>query len=142
VFDGSNQIVAVTSFGLNPNCMGNGFASRTDIANAQSFILPCRSREPRMRGDCILGMMKYHTAMAKAKVAVTLENTTLRRLDRLVSTARFANRSQAIEAAVEEKLERLDRRRLAEECGKLDPEAEKALAELGLDEDAGTWPQY
>jgi Arc/MetJ-type ribon-helix-helix transcriptional regulator len=87
-------------------------------------------------------MMKYPTAMPKAKVAVTLESTTLRRLDRLVSTARFANRSQAIEAAVEQQLERLDRRRLAEECSKLDPEAEKSLADLGLGEDAGAWPQY
>jgi Arc/MetJ-type ribon-helix-helix transcriptional regulator len=87
-------------------------------------------------------MMKYHTAMAKAKVAVTLENTTLDRLDRLVSAARFANRSQAIEVAVEEKLARLERRRLAEESSKLDPEAEKALADVGLDADVDAWPRY
>jgi metal-responsive CopG/Arc/MetJ family transcriptional regulator len=71
--------------------------------------------------------------MAKAKVAVTLDSSTLDRLDRLVKAARFSNRSQAIEMAVEEKLDRLERRRLAEECAKLDPGAEKALAELGLE---------
>jgi metal-responsive CopG/Arc/MetJ family transcriptional regulator len=80
--------------------------------------------------------------MAKAKVAVTLESTTLDRLDKLVKAARFTNRSQAIEIAVQEKLARLERRRLAEECAKLDPEAEKALADQGLEADAESWPEY
>ena len=34
----SNVIVGITSFGLNANCVGGGFAYRTDIANAQDFI--------------------------------------------------------------------------------------------------------
>jgi hypothetical protein len=39
VFNGtSNEIVAITSFGLNENCVGADFAYRTDIANAQDFI--------------------------------------------------------------------------------------------------------
>jgi Arc/MetJ-type ribon-helix-helix transcriptional regulator len=80
--------------------------------------------------------------MAKAKIAVTLESSTLARLDRLVSTARFANRSQAIELAVDEKLARLDRSRLAEECAKLDPRLEQDLADLGLEADGTTWPEY
>jgi metal-responsive CopG/Arc/MetJ family transcriptional regulator len=80
--------------------------------------------------------------MAKAKVAVTLETSTLERLDRLVDAARFANRSQAIEMAVVEKLERLERRRLAEECTKLDPAAEQAFADLGLEADGASWPEY
>jgi metal-responsive CopG/Arc/MetJ family transcriptional regulator len=77
--------------------------------------------------------------MAKAKVAVTLEVDTLKRLDQLVSTARFANRSQAIEAAVDEKLRRLEHRRLADECAKHDPDGERALAEIGLGEDIAAW---
>jgi metal-responsive CopG/Arc/MetJ family transcriptional regulator len=80
--------------------------------------------------------------MAKAKVAVTLERSTLDRLDRLVAAARFVNRSQAIEMAVEEKLDRLERRRLAEECTKLDPASEQALADLGLEADGVAWPEY
>ena len=70
--------------------------------------------------------------MPKAKVAVTLDTRTLRRVDRLVRDALFPNRSQAIEAAITEQLARLDRRRLAEECAKLDPSAERAMAEKGL----------
>jgi Arc/MetJ-type ribon-helix-helix transcriptional regulator len=80
--------------------------------------------------------------MPKAKVAVTLDERTLRRVDRLVRDARYPNRSQAIEAAVTEQLDRLERRRLAEECAKLDPVAERALAEEGLGSDLAEWPEY
>jgi hypothetical protein len=39
VFQGtSSVIVGITSFGLNANCAGSGFAYRTDIASAQDFI--------------------------------------------------------------------------------------------------------
>ena len=46
----------------------------------------------------------------------------------------FPSRSQAIEVAVQEKLARLDQGRLARECAKLDPDFEKALAEVGFAE--------
>lgn len=80
--------------------------------------------------------------MARAKVAVTLKESTLRRLDLLVKQAVFPNRSQAIQSAVEEKLDRLERSRLARECAKLDPALEKALAEEGMSEDVLHWPEY
>ena len=70
--------------------------------------------------------------MGKAKVAITLDEDTLRRVDRLISNQVFPNRSQAISEAIEEKLKRLERRRLARECAKLDPKFEKAMAEEGL----------
>ncbi len=80
--------------------------------------------------------------MAKSKVAISLDGETLRRLDRLVRQDVFPNRSQAIQLAIEEKLERLERSRLAEECGKLDPTYEKLLAEEGMSEDLSQWPAY
>ena len=80
--------------------------------------------------------------MAKSKVAVSLDESLLNRLDRLVRKAVFPNRSQAIQAAVEEKLERLERSRLARECAKLDPDFEKSLAEEGLSEELSGWPEY
>ncbi len=52
--------------------------------------------------------------------------------------AAFPSRSQAIQAAVEEKPARLDRDRLARERAKLDPVFEKTLAEEGLSEDVST----
>ena len=80
--------------------------------------------------------------MPKAKVAVTLEGRVLERLDRLVEGGAFPNRSQAIEAAVTEKLDRLERRRLAEECARLDRHEEQELAEQGLSADVAAWPAY
>ena len=80
--------------------------------------------------------------MARTKIAISLDEHTLRRLDQLVAEAVFPSRSQAIQIAIEEKLVRLDGGRLARECAKLDPTFEKALAEEGLSEDAMTWPAY
>ena len=80
--------------------------------------------------------------MARSKVAISLDESTLNRLDRLVKKRVFPNRSQAIEEAGAEKLARLERSRLAQECAKLDPAFEKALAEEGLSEDLTEWPEY
>lgn len=80
--------------------------------------------------------------MKTAKVAVTIRQDLLARLDQLVKERRFPNRSRALQEALQEKLERLDRGRLARECAKLDPRFEKALAEEGLAEDAESWPEY
>ena len=80
--------------------------------------------------------------MARAKVAVTLEAETLNKLDRLVRKKRFRSRSQAIQEAVEEKLDRVEQSSLARECAKLDPKFEKSLAEEGMSEDAASWPEY
>ncbi len=80
--------------------------------------------------------------MAKAKIAITLDEATLGRVDKLVRSSFFASRSQAIQQAVEEELARLDRSRLSRECAKLDPTFEKSLAEEGLSEDISEWPEY
>ena len=80
--------------------------------------------------------------MARSKVAISLDESTLNRLDKLVKKRVFPHRRQAIEEAVSEKLARLERSRLAQECAKLDPAFEKALAEEGLSEDLAEWPEY
>lgn len=80
--------------------------------------------------------------MGTAKVAITLEKATLTRLDRLVKERVFPNRSRAIQEAVEEKLSRIDRKRLARECARLDPAAERELAEEGLSGELAQWPEY
>jgi len=80
--------------------------------------------------------------MARSKVAISLDESTLGRLDQLVKKQVFPNRSQAIEEAVAEKLARLERSRLAQECAKLDPAFEKALAEEGLSEDLAEWLEH
>lgn len=80
--------------------------------------------------------------MGRAKIAITLDERIVGRIDRLVRLKVHSNRSRAIEAAVEEKLERMDRSRLARESAKLEPALEKALAEEGLSEELGQWPEY
>lgn len=69
--------------------------------------------------------------MSRFRVAMSLEQTTLDRLDRLVKKGVFPSRSEAIQIAVEEKLDRIDRSRLARECAKLDRGFEKSLSEGG-----------
>ena len=80
--------------------------------------------------------------MPKTKIAVTLDAKLVEHLDRLVSSQRFPNRSQAIEQAVAEHLDRIERTRLARECAKLDPAEERALAEEGIEHESGEWPAY
>ena len=80
--------------------------------------------------------------MGRSKVAISLDESTLNRLDQLVQKQVFPNRSQAIEEAVGEKLARMEKSRLAQECAKLDPAFEKALAEEGLSEELAEWPEY
>ncbi|MFQ5841795.1 MAG: CopG family ribbon-helix-helix protein [Thermodesulfobacteriota bacterium] len=80
--------------------------------------------------------------MNKTKIAVTVDHNIVERLDRLVREHVFTNRSRAIQEAVQEKLQRMERSRLAKECAKLDPVFEKAMAEEGLSEDTSEWPEY
>jgi len=80
--------------------------------------------------------------MRKTKIAITLDEQFIEDIDRLVSEHVFQNRSQAIQEAVEEKLKRLKRTRLAKECSKLDTGSEKTMAEEGMTEDLSQWPEY
>jgi Arc/MetJ-type ribon-helix-helix transcriptional regulator len=73
---------------------------------------------------------------------VTVDSETLKRVDSLVARNVFPNRSQAFQAALAEKLARLDRTRLATECAKLDSQFEQALADEGLDRERDAWPEY
>jgi len=80
--------------------------------------------------------------MATAKIAITLEQETLNRIDHLIRRHVFPNRSKAIQQAVQEKLDRLKRSRLARECAKLEPASEKAMAEAGMSAELDQWPEY
>ena len=80
--------------------------------------------------------------MSSAKIAVTIDQDLLNQLDRLVKERRFPNRSRAVQEALRDKFERLERSRLARECAKLDPTFEQQLAEEGLTEDLEQWPAY
>ena len=61
-------------------------------------------------------MICYHTQeknMPKSKIVMALDDGIVGRIDTLVRQRTYPNRSRAIEEAVREKLDRLERNRLA-----------------------------
>ena len=80
--------------------------------------------------------------MSTTKVAITLDEELLERIDRLVAERKFPSRSRAIQLAVKAQIDRLDRRRLARECKMLDAAYEQQLAEESASYDLGSWPEY
>ena len=80
--------------------------------------------------------------MATSKIAITIDQHLLYRLDSLVKSERFKNRSRAIQEAVAEKLARIEKNRLAQECANLDPKFEQELAEQGFAAEMDEWPEY
>jgi len=80
--------------------------------------------------------------MDTAKVAISINKEILDKLDNLVKDHVFPSRSRAIQVAVEEKLNRMQRTRLAEQCAKLHPVHEQQLAEEGLSAEVDKWPAY
>jgi metal-responsive CopG/Arc/MetJ family transcriptional regulator len=80
--------------------------------------------------------------MSKAKIAITMRKNLIEEIDLLIEAGMFVNRSQTIEAAVEEKVGQLRKTRLIRECRKLDPVIEKELAEEGLPKDETEWPEF
>lgn len=79
--------------------------------------------------------------MSSAKIAISLDPQALQQVDQLVERGLFPSRSKLIQDAVAEKLQRLRRVRLAQECAKLQPSAEKAAAEE-LFQGEAEWPEY
>ncbi len=80
--------------------------------------------------------------MGKAKIAITLDEEYIEQIDKLVGKNVFQSRSQAVQEAVGDKLQRIKRSRLSKECKKLDPAFERAIAEEGLSKDIVEWPEY
>jgi len=80
--------------------------------------------------------------MAASKIAITIDDKLLKQIDILVKSKHFPNRSKAIQDAVAEKLARLEKSRLAQECAKLDLGFEQSLAEEGFSAEMEEWPEY
>ena len=80
--------------------------------------------------------------MPKTKVALTLDADLIEQVDELVARQKFRNRSQAVEAALSDKLRRLARTRLAREAAKLNRTEEQQFADEGLADALDAWPEY
>ena len=79
--------------------------------------------------------------MATKKVAITLEEKTVGEVDSLVARRSFPRRSRVIQEAVAEKLAKMNRSRLAEQCALLDRDEEQSLAEEFSDGELELWLQ-
>jgi Arc/MetJ-type ribon-helix-helix transcriptional regulator len=76
------------------------------------------------------------------KVAVTIDASILKDVDRWVGSGEFPSRSRVIQIALDRFLaDRARRQSLLGELAKLDPDEERALADEALSADAA-WPGY
>ena len=80
--------------------------------------------------------------MPVSKIAITIDDKMLKQLDRLVKARLFPNRSKAIQEAIAEKLDKIEKRRLTRECAKLDAAFEQSMAEEGFSTEMEEWPEY
>jgi len=80
--------------------------------------------------------------MPVTKIAISMDTKLLTKLNRLVQRRIFPNRSKMIQLAVEEKITKLDKSRLAKESAKLTKSDEQDLAEEGTAGDFSEWPEY
>lgn len=76
------------------------------------------------------------------KIAISIDKKILNRIDRLVEKKMFTNRSKAIQTAIEEKISKLDKSRLAIESSKLNRTEEQQLSEESSQTDLREWPEY
>ncbi|MCF6270902.1 MAG: ribbon-helix-helix domain-containing protein [Melioribacteraceae bacterium] len=80
--------------------------------------------------------------MAVAKIAISIDEVILKQVDRLVQKKIYPSRSRAIQEAVKDKIERISKVRLANECAKLNSGEETSLAEEGMDMEIKEWQEY
>lgn len=77
--------------------------------------------------------------MATTKIAISIDAEAVRQVDELVANAVFPSRSRVFQEAVRDKLARLSKSRLAEQCALLNPKEEQELAEEFGDEELKAW---
>ncbi len=80
--------------------------------------------------------------MTASKIAISIDQRVLGRIDSLVRAKKYRSRSEVFQIAVSEQLARLAEDSLARECSKLDPSEEQAFADIGLTSDLAEWPAY
>lgn len=70
--------------------------------------------------------------MAKAKIAIILEEDLVKEIDRWVSEGQYPSRSKAVQETLKEKITNWRRKRLIEEVSKLNPKEDQAMAEEAI----------
>ena len=81
--------------------------------------------------------------MSTLNVMIELEPSLLAKVDDFVQAHVFRSRKDAVEAAVREKIQRLEsQRQFLDECQKLNPAEEQSMAEEWLDGELESWTAF
>jgi len=80
--------------------------------------------------------------MHTLKIAISIDEGLVKKIDSFVKKHIFPNRSKAIQQAVTEKMDRIEHLSLSRECAKLDSKYEQSLAEEGFPGEWSEWPKY
>jgi len=81
--------------------------------------------------------------MRSSRIAISIDENILKRLDFIVRSNCFPNRSRLIREAIIEKLAMIEKQNhFLRECSKLDPCSEQAMAEEGFAAELNEWPEY
>lgn len=77
-----------------------------------------------------------------SKITISIDEMLLKKLDHFVKNKTFKTRSHAIQTAVKHTIDRMEHKRLAKECAKLNSAEEQAMADEGLETDLKEWPEF
>jgi metal-responsive CopG/Arc/MetJ family transcriptional regulator len=81
--------------------------------------------------------------MRSFKISISIDESILKRLDFIVKSNCFPNRSGLVREAIIEKLAMIEKQNhFLKECSKLDPCSEQAMAEEGFAAELNEWPEY
>ncbi|MBF0101887.1 MAG: CopG family transcriptional regulator [Desulfobacterales bacterium] len=80
--------------------------------------------------------------METSRIAICIDNDLLNRIDLLVKSKTFPNRSKIFQEAIKEKIEKIERVRLYRECLKLDSDSEQKIADEGMESEFVEWEKY
>lgn len=78
----------------------------------------------------------------KAKIAITIDEEYLNKIDCLVKEHVVPSRSSIIEEAIQDKLVYFDHELLIQECQKLNKDEEQEMSEQGMNIESEEWPKY
>jgi len=80
--------------------------------------------------------------MSASKITISIDRRLLQKMDYFVAHKVFKTRSQAVQTAVGETVERLEHKRLEKESAKLNKDFEQQMADESLVKDKEKWPKY
>ena len=80
--------------------------------------------------------------MATKKIAITLEENLLDKVNFLVSEGLYPSRSKLIQESLKEKMSNWKRKRLMTELSKLNPKEEQSIADEDISAGNEIWDKY